>query len=74
MGSSIILTSASLVRNSNDDNKIVENFKSHYWIIVGIWLTGQAHLIASSSHVPRVKSLRLGLEAHLLTLMGMLLA
>jgi len=27
MGSSIILTSASLVRNSNDDNKIVEHFK-----------------------------------------------
>jgi len=27
MGSSIILTSASLVRNSNDDSKIVENFK-----------------------------------------------
>jgi len=27
MGSPIILTSASLVRNSNDDNKIVEHFK-----------------------------------------------
>jgi len=33
MGSPIILTSASLVRNSNDDSKIVENFKvgvTHY--------------------------------------------